>query len=322
MLQHLFTRNRLFKNNIKSISTGLITGCLVFSACKNADNKGYFKTGQIGRIKNFCSSFPSRNSCWQTNKYSRLDSETFSQLLQNKIPAIRVKNFLSREQALSLSQNIENINFSFYENVYPPIGRIGITQFEYSQKNKIDYFKQVSNASNIRDKIFTSAGIDVLKKLKDTLITLGYNTDIAYESEGVKYFCGLIRDMGGAADLHFDYAPYDAPEWNIGKLTNQIAWNVYVKLPEQGGETIVYDKFWQSKIFEKFLSDNNTGSYGFKKELVEDSRHLRIRPSVGDLWFFNSRNFHEVLSSNGKKRLSISSFIGQVEDQKNLFLWS
>lgn len=307
---------------IKTVSNWLAAGCLVFAACQNAEDGNLMQSSQIGNIKRFYSCFVRKTSTWLKNECYNLDKETFSLLLQNKVPAIRLKNFLSQEQSYNLSQNIKNTSFNLYENVYPPIGKIGITQFEHSKKEKRDYFQEVCNASSVRDKIFYDSGVNVLTTLENVLLELGFDPNLALEPGEGRYFYGLIRNMGGAADLHFDYAPYDAPNWFVGKITNQIAWNVYVKLPEEGGETIVYDKIWEPNIYEKFLAGSNTGSYGFKKEVIEDVDYLKIKPSVGDLLFFNSRNFHEVLSSTGKDRFSISCFIGQINDQKSLLLWS
>lgn len=309
----------VYKLNKTSI---LAAGFFSFCACHNSIYETPMSNKASLRLGHLYSSSAPRSSTWLGNMAYGLDKHTFSLLLNDEIPAIRLRNFVPKDNVAQLSTTISDTVFSLYENVYPPIGKIGITQFEHSSKNKKEYFDQVIDACLVRDRIFKESKVNPLELLKNVLSTLGFEVHIAYEPEEGAYFAGLIRNMGGAADLHFDYAPYDAPDWSIGAVKKQVAFNLYVKLPAIGGETIVYNKLWEPGVYEIFSNNDARSSYGFKKELIKGVNHMKIKPSLGDVWLFNSRNFHEVLSSEGRDRFSISCFIGQTDSPTNLVIWS
>lgn len=89
-----------------------------------------------------------------------MEKKNLEALFDNHIPAIKVENFCTQEEAKQSVQEIRKKGFNFYEDVIPPIGRIGITQFEHTNKDKQDYFKQVRRASQMRDGIFEKAGFN------------------------------------------------------------------------------------------------------------------------------------------------------------------
>lgn len=143
---------------------------------------------------------------------------------------------------------------------------------------------------------------------------------LAHEPMHGSYFAGLIRQINNSAKKHFDFAPYDAKGWAIQDVTKQIAWNIYLEMPEHGGETVVYNRPWQPHMYEKFLLEGHHGSYGFSDAAVEGSQAIVIKPRTCDLWLFNTRNFHEVKGSSGP-RITMSSFIGKTN--KDAFvMWS
>jgi hypothetical protein len=253
---------------------------------------------------------------WQTLNDCGMNSENFQALLRNDIPSIRISQFASVEECRQLSLAIEKIGFDFYRNVEPPIGRIGITQFEYRNRDKSGYFDAVRKASKTYNKV-TSLSFDPLKRLATILRqNISSKVQIAYENEAYgNYFAGLIRQINIAL-LHIDFAGLDAPDWRIGKIKSQLVWNVYIKAPSQGGICKVYNRQWQPED-EKYKIP---GSYGYDYSLVANSEVKHNIPLTGDLVIFNSRNFHEVLPGIGE-RITISSFIGQMPGG-DLVFWS
>jgi len=79
-------------------------------------------------------------------------------------------------------------------------------------------------------------------------------------------------------------------------------------------------------------------SYGYYEGLVEGRAKVALTPGVGDLYFFNARNMHQVfpvereetpepgLVDGKRQRLTISSFFGmlpQAEGEKpKVVMWS
>lgn len=253
---------------------------------------------------------------WSTLKDCELTPENLEALLKNEIPSIRISKFASADECEKILQGIENIGFDFYENVQPPIGRIGITQFEYSNFGKPGYFNAVKKAYNTYQQV-TQLSFDPLERLAKILSNnFSEEVKVAYENELYgNYFAGLIRHINVAL-LHIDFAQLDAPDWEIGNIISQLAWNLYVKAPNQGGVCKVYNRQWQPED-EKFKI---SGSYGYNHSLVAKSEVKENMPVVGDLVIFNSRNFHEVLPGVGE-RITISSFIGKMPEG-DLIFWS
>ncbi|MEH2050565.1 2OG-Fe(II)-dependent halogenase WelO5 family protein [Nostoc sp.] len=253
---------------------------------------------------------------WQALNDCEMSYKNFQALLKNEIPSIRISQFASFEECHKLAMAIEKVGFDFYRNVEPPIGRIGITQFEYRNRDKSGYFDMVKKAKITYKKV-TSLSFDPLKRLVTILHqNVSSQVQTAYENEAYgNYFAGLIRQINVAL-LHIDFAQLDAPDWEIGNVTSQLVWNLYVKAPSQGGICKVYNRQWQPED-EKYKIP---GSYGYDFSLIANSQVKHNIPLTGDLVIFNSRNFHEVLPGIGE-RITISSFIGQMP-RGDLVFWS
>ncbi|MBP5975686.1 hypothetical protein HW132_23845 [Brasilonema sp. CT11] len=260
--------------------------------------------------------FPLLTTKWQTSNDCEMNPENFQLLLRNEIPSIRISKFASSKECNKLALAIKKVGFNFYENVEPPIGKIGVTQFEHINRDKIEYFEAVKKAKETYDQV-TSLSFDPLKRLTAILCkNASSKVQIAYENEAYGYyFAGLIRHINIAL-LHLDFAPLDAPNWAIGNITSQLVWNFYVKAPSQGGVCKVYNRQWQPED-EKYKTP---ASYGYDHSLVATSEVKHNIPLTGDLVIFNSRNFHEVVPAIGE-RITISSFIGKMPGG-DLVFWS
>ncbi|YAG09203.1 Prolyl 4-hydroxylase alpha subunit Fe(2+) 2OG dioxygenase domain-containing protein [Nostoc sp. DSM 114167] len=257
-----------------------------------------------------------RATKWQTLNDCEMNQQNLQALLRNEIPSIRISKFASSEECHKLALAIEKVGFNFYKNVEPPIGRIGITQFEYIKRDKRGYFDAVEKANKTYNQV-TSLSFDPLKRLTTILRqNVSSQVQIAYENEAYGYyFAGLIRQINVAL-LHIDFAGLDAPDWVIGNITSQLVWNLYVKAPNQGGVCKVYNRQWQPED-EKYKTP---GSYGYDRSLIATSEVKHNIPLTGDLVIFNSRNFHEVLPGMGE-RITINSFIGKMPGG-DLVFWS
>lgn len=246
------------------------------------------------------------------------NKKNFELLLKNKIPAICIPKFLADEECKRICDEAKKGGFSNYEDVSPPIGKIGITQFEHTNKNMEVYFEKVKEAKKQRDTIFKKANTFPINKVIELLKNINSETDIAKDPKYGEYFAGLLRYINQAY-LHFDFAKYDAPNWSINNVKYQLAFNIYISTSNHGGELVIYNQQWKPDIFEKHLLPGHKGSYGYENTVTKDAESFFVKPKVGDIWFFNTRNFHRILYGNGD-RISISSFIGQTD--KEIVLWS
>lgn len=250
-------------------------------------------------------------------KYSRtISSEDIDALSTGASAAMVIPGFFTEAQCTDAVESLTAEGFDQYENVEPPIGRIGITQFEH-MSDRAGYFRKAKPATAVRERTFRPDNDPVTQVMRVVSGARTVGAVIASETDGTPYFAGVTRHMQQAL-LHLDWAVRDAPGWAISTIDAQLAWNVYLSMPERGGELRVHDRFWTPDA-ENFLEP---GSYGYSRDLIRGRRSITIRPSIGDLVMFNSRNFHEVLPIAGTgTRISTSSFIGITANRPPVF-WS
>jgi carrier-protein-independent halogenase WelO5-like protein len=208
----------------------------------------------------------------------------------------------------------------YYKNIRPPIGRIGITQYEHMHgpDEKRTYFSKAGAANATRKAIFRQSG-DLLEEVIATLQGAWREpVGIAVEDTGEQYFAGLVRDIPVAL-LHRDWAPRDARGWAVGQISAQLTWNVYLQTSRSGGALVIYRRPYQeSDECAKLAADN----CAFSAAMVQDCDLVEILPAPGELILFNARNYHEVRSTEGTiPRITASSFIGQMPGG-GLALWS
>jgi hypothetical protein len=255
---------------------------------------------------------------WELATVEKLDEELLDALFDNDIAGIRVSDFLGRPALRAAVRGIEGHGMDYYADVEPPIGRIGITQFEHrhSEQRMAEYFAAAPDATARRRRIFAD-GVDPLEQVQASLRSMWpHQVRLAAEADGREYFAGLIRHISLGL-LHCDWAPFDAPAWAIGTVSAQVSWNVYCQVSSEGGATLVYDRPW-NEVAQRCAIE---GSYGYTDDVVAGCRSVRLAPVAGDLIMFNSRNFHRIEHSSGGHRLSVSSFVGRQPDG-DVVLWS
>ncbi|KAH8722831.1 hypothetical protein GQ44DRAFT_761508 [Phaeosphaeriaceae sp. PMI808] len=151
-------------------------------------------------------------SYWNAVGNEPVTAETISALLSNSLPNLGVKDFLSRQECVRMVDVIRTHAIGSYGiNVYPPIGKVGITQFD-NQNGKQTYFASVPSARNLQQRFIQEAKIDILAR------------------EGIQeYFAGLLRPINSSALVHANYGPFDAPGWEIGRIYAQLSWNILLR---------------------------------------------------------------------------------------------
>jgi hypothetical protein len=249
--------------------------------------------------------------------------EMLNKLFNNEIAAIVVPAFTSQDRCQLAAKAVLAHGIEFYKDVYPKIGKVGITQFEYNRDlvQKNEYFTQARHADAMRRQLFAESGDfvpEVITFFKDAWCG---DAQIAMEEDTHQaYFAGLIRVLPKQLLLHYDWAPVDGPNWAICHIAAQLTWNVFLQTGSSGGATIVYKRPWPDESDERYAV---AGSYGFDSAAVKGADFVKLPPRVGDLVIFNSRNFHEVEETlDGTDRITVSSFVGLLESQNKLVFWS
>jgi len=250
----------------------------------------------------------------------RLTQENLCGLIDHEFQVLRVPNFITGEACRLMSKGLKSTGYDDYLNA-PSVGRIGMSYFETGLKSEIVdlYFsKAIDNINLLRTSCYPfPCPIDTLRCILDETWDAGCRLQMLY---GKKMFVGLSRSMKPGVPLlaHHDMFGRHAPNTPEAKsLVSQFGINVYIDVPEAGGELAM----WMDEISDhEFLQKRGT-FYGIPLELLGDP-DLRVKPRNGDLILFNARKLHAVLAGTGTDRLTISAFLGYRGLQHDLTVWS
>src|SRR3712207_509465 len=97
---------------------------------------------------------------WEAVQTHRLTHDLLESLFANDIGAIRVPGFIPKPVCDLAVRGIHAFGIDYYKDVYPRIGRIGITQFEHQKdvQQKLEYFKKAPQADINRQEVFRQSG--------------------------------------------------------------------------------------------------------------------------------------------------------------------
>jgi len=254
---------------------------------------------------------------WSTHEPQELSPRSWEQLARNEIPLIVLRGVATHAECATLVARAASIGFAQYENVQPPIDRIGATVFEHNNTSMQSYFAEANRVRALQNEIFSKSFSPLERFTSRMLSALGRPVELASDPQHGNYYAGLVRRIENSTLLHIDYAPAEAPTWSIASVTSQLAWNLYVELSDIGaGVTHVYNRPWQPA--DEAMKVPNT--YGYEHALVAGAERITFRPTLGDVYIFNTRNFHEVEASLGR-RTTVTSAIG-IEPEGDIVLWS
>lgn len=256
---------------------------------------------------------------WRSFEEAELSAESLRALLDNEIPAIRIRNFATPAECAAFAKAVEEADLSYY-SVARRIGYIGLAQYEYRwNRPKSDYFQDVPPVEAKRDAV-QAKSFDAVRRLIELLRTCNdAGVDIAQE-EGGRYYAGIIRHASQGVDLHADYAPINSPTYDIAQIDAQLGWNFYAQELLEGGDTTIHNAPWDPPRQPGEIPQ----SYNLPREVVAGARSFTFRAAAGDVVLFNTRNPHEIgggRSAPGNERISIGSFIGRMPSGK-LVLWA
>ncbi|MDR3478465.1 MAG: hypothetical protein P4M14_10595 [Gammaproteobacteria bacterium] len=247
---------------------------------------------------------------------------TLNLLFENKIGAIIVDDFLNTQQAQSLLEDIAD-QPEWCEAKVPEIhqhltakktnqlfsSQYMIAADEISEEGYLELCKEYQS---VWLRITNHCGFDPILLLFEYLKNTYHTSFEVAGKNNLTYSPVVARDLSIEVLPHADFGPFDGKEWAIGEVKKQLAWNIYLTPPGEGGETTVYDYVWdQSDMLDE-------SSYGIRNFNQPVKTKFSVKP--GMLVLFNSRNFHSIQKST-LPRIAIGGLLGQTE--KNTFIaWS
>lgn len=245
------------------------------------------------------------------------------QLIHEDVVALRVKDFFHADACEKITDNLLNSPlYGKYANA-PQIGRVGKAFFETieSKGSLMNYFSQSTEWLRVMREACEpfQIPIDKLRLQLDECWDGGANLA---RLNGCPMYAGLIRvfEPNAFAEPHQDHLDWDASIHEIygdAIYSKQIAANVYLHMPQSGGELVI----WPHSLSRiEYEARRIPGSYGV--DISGFSDPLVIKPEVGELILFNARNTHRVDAPTAGKRVTASVFVGYRGDHQHLSLWS
>jgi hypothetical protein len=250
-----------------------------------------------------------------------LDAQTLQAVLDNRLAAVRIRDFATPEECERFSKAAKAGNMKYY-SVQQKIGYIGLAQYEYRWNvPKENYFRDVAKARSDLDPVIQRAGWDPVARLIERVQAVwGAPVGIAREAGLGDYYAGIVRLASEGVRLHADYAPFNSPAYAVKDIDAQLGWNFFAEGLLSGGQTTVHNAPWTPEM----AGNEPPKSYDLPREVVDGARTYTYEPTPGDVVIFNARNPHEVVAGTslpGRDRISIGSFIGRMPD-RSLVMWS
>jgi hypothetical protein len=130
-------------------------------------------------------------------------------------------------------------------------------------------------------------------------------------------FVGMLREINAGTLLHYDDIHLEYPAGLFDQtVVSQLTYNVYLTVPQQGGETRLWRHRWQA------ADDVRRYRYGYDPQVVDECPQVTVRPGSGDALLFNPNHYHMVLpSGEGQRRVTATYFLGVTPDG-DLIAWS
>ncbi|MEU8082713.1 hypothetical protein AB0B57_03640 [Micromonospora sp. NPDC049101] len=261
----------------------------------------------------------SHDSFFRSVTIDHFDRDCISDLAAGRTAAIRVPDLLPRSICEEVLQALTQAKFESYgqERVYPTVLRFGVGVSDHRREGAVadSYWPAVRE----NEERWRSLGLSIDPfELCRKAIGTDWPGGIAVGSSGGRQMCpGVAREPNGGFQVHFDNVLREF-KGNLldANIISQFAFNLYLSMPDDGGETVVWRHRW-SPADEAFRLPN---SYGFSEDVVAGAESFVLKPAVGEGLLFDPRNYHAVRPSRGARRVALGMSIG-LSDTGQLLTW-
>ena len=236
-------------------------------------------------------------------------------LVTGVIPAIILENALSEITCKEVSKKITE--FHNMTNFSPNSRYVGESLNSYINF-KTQYFEKTKHMDHQLRQVFSDIE-DPRYIMRDLLSTIFTKKIIPAKENGKTYSNGIFRihNCDESFPIHRDNASFEANNYTVSKLRNQLSAVLHLQTAQSGGELILYQKSWK-KSDEQFRFPE----FGYSDDVVNDSKFIKIKPNVGDIVIINPIHYHTISKINGVlDRISVGFFFGQ-SDKSTLLCWS
>ncbi|MGC4866956.1 proline hydroxylase [Micromonospora sp. DT53] len=240
-------------------------------------------------------------------------------LAAGRLAAVRVPGMLSAARCQVITAALANAPMDRYDEsrVFPVVAKFGpaINDHRSGGELREDYW----DAARAAEKCWSTLGLsDSPRELCLAAFRDAWPDVAPGRRQRREMHVGIVREINAGLQVHFDDAVREyAGRLLDGEVVAQLAFNIYIRVPPAGGETVLWRRRWQPD--DEAL--RVPGGYGFQEAVVADTQSLTLRPTLGEGFLFDPRHYHTVRQASDGRRISIGCFVGLTDDGR-LALWS
>jgi hypothetical protein len=251
-----------------------------------------------------------------------LNEASLGAVMNGEVAALRIAGFANEEECSAFRASALRIDVKRHDAFTSPMQLIGANFSNHSGKSKRAYFDVAHAAERDLQRIIEGSFDPVNRVVRALDDSWQGNVDIADEGAPYgKYFAGCIKTRTQSSAMHFDFVPHVARDYRISTISEQMAWNIYLAMPANCGQTTVYN---HRVTREAVATDSALPPNFIDREAVLGAESFTFKAAVGDLVIFNSRCPHEIVVDDvreGEQRMQIGGFAGLLPDGQ-MVLWS
>jgi hypothetical protein len=250
----------------------------------------------------------------------RLSRADIIAVAAGRIAAVRVPVWLSADESTQVVKALDAEDFDTYDpvRVVPRVAKFGPGVNDHRSGGRLlpSYWPAAEQAWKDWSRVRT--GCDPIARCTENLRE-AWAGDVAVGASGGKaMFAGIVREINDGLQVHFDdlLREYAEPLFGVD-VVSQLAFNLYLHVPGQGGETVIWRRRWRPADEAHAIPHG----YGYRESVVDGAESLKLKPMTGEAFLFDPRNYHTVTPAVGDRRVSLGFFVALAPDGK-LLLWS
>ncbi len=252
--------------------------------------------------------------------------EDWKSLLSGEVDAIILEGFANSTESEELHRAlVESPNLAQYEHA-AGIHRLGTSLSNLRGKADSDQ-RRLSDVA--RERYSERDVLDDMRQVNSVIMRLFGEITLAWPLgvetltiSGIAAHRLIGRTVvGGGAEPHDDNVSKEIPEEpQAASVQVQIGTNIYVEVPDEGGELQGWRKQLSKEEYEEMRLRDAERSYGIDRKRIGE-RQWEIKPERGDVIMFRNSELHAIRPAKGQ-RTTWGFFLGYRGDDEPLLVWS